>query len=291
VVGRIGHLAIDIGRQRLFVAEWGNNALEVIDLSTLKPLRRISGLVQPQGVAYLPKTDLVVVADGGDGTVRFFSGADFSPRGVVLLGDVADNVRVDPRNGHVLVGFGADQIAIIDPSKAAWLANIPLPAHPEGFGISLGTGRMFVNVPIAGKIVMVDLDSGTGASWTPPGLEGNFPMALDESGRAVIVAFRSPVRLATFNMLTGATIASTVTCGDSDDVFFDEKRRRIYVSCGEGSIDVIDRGPSWLSRAALITTSAGARTSLFVPELDRLYLAVPSSPESTAAIQIYRPGP
>ena len=200
-------------------------------------------------------------------------------------------MRVDPRNGHVLVGFGTNQIAIIDPSKPKWLANIPLPSHPEGFGVSLATGRMFVNAPIAGTIVMVDLASKTGASWIPRGLEGNFPMTLDETGRAVIVVFRSPARLATFNMMTGAMIATADTCGDSDDAFFDEKRRRIYVSCGVGLIDVIDRGSSELDRVALVTTSHGARTSLFVPELDRLYLAVPSSSKSKAAIQVYRPSP
>jgi len=59
-------------------------------------------------------------------------------------------------------------------------------AHPEGFGISVATGRMFVNVPVAGKIVMVDLASETGASWIPRGLEGNFPMALDETRRAIV---------------------------------------------------------------------------------------------------------
>src|SRR5260370_23936427 len=291
VSGRIDHLAVDIGRNRLFVAERGDNALDVIDLSTQKLLRRISGLVEPQGVAYLPDADLVVVANGGDGTVRFFSGADFSPHGVVTLGDDADNVRVDPRNGHVLVGFGTNRIAIIDPSKPKWLANIPLPSHPEGFGVSLATGRMFVNAPIAGKIVMVDLASKTGASWIPRGLEGNFPMTLDETGRAVIVVFRSPARLATFNMMTGAMIATADTCGDSHDAFFDEKRRRIYVSCGVGLIDVIDRGSSELDRVAHITTSLGARTSLFVPDLNRLYLAVLSSSNSKAAFHVYRPTP
>lgn len=291
VSGRIDHLAADIGRKRLFVAERGDDALDVIDLSTQKLLRRISGLAEPQGVAYLPEADLVVVANGGDGTVRFFSGADFSPHGIVTLGDDADNVRIDPRNGHVLVGFGSSQIAVIDPSKPEWLANIPLPSHPEGFGVSRGTGRMFVNTPIAGKIVMVDLASETGASWIPRGLEGNFPMILDETGRAVIVVFRSPARIATFNMMTGAMIATADTCGDSDDAFLDEKRRRIYVSCGVGLIDVIDRGPSKLNRVALIATSHGARTSLFVPELDRLYLAVPSNAKSKAAIQVYRPNP
>jgi hypothetical protein len=91
-------------------------------------------------------------------------------------------------------------------------------------------------------------------------------------------------------MMTGAATTSTDTCGDSDDVFFDEKRKHIYVSCGEGSIDVFDRGPA-LSRVARIPTSPGARTSLFVPELDRLYLAVRAGSTSGAAVEVYRPNP
>jgi YVTN family beta-propeller protein len=159
----IDHLAVDLVSKRLFVAEPGNNTLDVIDLSTQKVLRRISGLANPQGVAYLPEPGLIGIANGGDGTVRFFSGADFSVRGVVPLSDDADNVRVDPRSGHVLVGFGTNQIAIIDPTTPELLSNIPLPSHPEGFGLSPSTGRLFVNVPTAGKIVMVDdLASGTG---------------------------------------------------------------------------------------------------------------------------------
>jgi YVTN family beta-propeller protein len=111
VSGPIDHLAVDLVFKRLFVAELGNNTLDVIDLSTQKVLRRISGLAKPQGVAYLPEPGLIAVANGGDGTVRFFSGADFRARGVVPLSDDADNVRVDPRSGHVLVGFGTNQIA------------------------------------------------------------------------------------------------------------------------------------------------------------------------------------
>jgi hypothetical protein len=139
---------------------------------------------------------------------------------------------------------------------------------------------------------MVDLACETGASWMHRGPEGNFPMVLDEAGSAVIVVFRKPARLAIFNMMTGAPIGTADTCGDSEDVFFDEKRRRIYVICGAGLIDVIDRTSNELNRVALITTSAGARTSLFVPELDRFFfLAVLFSAKSKAAIQVYRPGP
>src|SRR5436189_5568988 len=53
VSGRIDHLAIDVKRQRLFVAEVGNNSLGVLDLAAGKVLRTIAGLSEPQGVAYV----------------------------------------------------------------------------------------------------------------------------------------------------------------------------------------------------------------------------------------------
>jgi hypothetical protein len=290
VSGRIDHLAVDLTGNRLFVAELGNNTLDVIDLTAQKVLHRISDLAEPQGVGYVPELGLIVVANGGDGKVRFFSGVDFSPRGVIPLSDDADNVLVDTPSGHVLVGFGTSQIAIIDPTKPELLSNIPLPSHPESFRLSSSTGHLFVNVPTAGKIVMVDdLRKGTGASWRTPGFAGNFPMALDEDNRAIIVVFRHPAKLATFDMMTGKEIGTADACGDSDDVFLDEKRNRIYASCGAGSLDVFERGPKNLNLVERIETVYGARTSLFVPELDRLYLAAPASSAAGAMIQIYRP--
>jgi hypothetical protein len=86
----------------------------------------------------------------------------------------------------------------------------------------------------------------------------------------------------------GTTVASAATCRDGDDVFVDAKRHRIYVSCGEGFIDVFteDQG---LQRIGRIPTAAGARTSLFVPALDRLFLAVRARSGQPAAIWVYRP--
>jgi DNA-binding beta-propeller fold protein YncE len=293
VAGRIDHLAVDLARKRLFVAEVGNNTLDAIDLATQKSVHRIAGLDEPQGVVYLPEPDLIAIGNGGDGAVRFYSGMDFSPRGVVSLGDDADNVRVDPRNGHIIVGYGSGGLAIIDPLKPAKLADIPLTGHPESFRLSLPNGRIFVNVARVGRITSIDLASGKPlANWSPRGLTANFPMSLDETRHAVIVVFRSPAKLALFDMTTGAAVASADTCGDSDDVFFDEKRGRIYVSCGAGFIDVFQREPAVLTRLMRLATTSGARTSLFVPELDRLFLAVRAGLiGSNASIQVYRPNP
>jgi hypothetical protein len=85
VTGRIDHMAIDLGRRRLFVAELGNNTVDVIDLASGKAAHRIQGLKEPQGIGYAPKADVIAIANAGDGSVRLFRGTDFAPLGTVAL--------------------------------------------------------------------------------------------------------------------------------------------------------------------------------------------------------------
>src|SRR5438128_4679363 len=135
VSGRIDHLSIDMKRQRLFVAELGNNSLGVVDLAAGKVLRRIDNLSEPQGVAYVPFADSVYVANAGDGSVRVLRGDDLAPIGRIELGDDADNVRVDAQHSRVLVGYGKGALAVIDPASRTKTADIRLKGHPEGFQI------------------------------------------------------------------------------------------------------------------------------------------------------------
>jgi DNA-binding beta-propeller fold protein YncE len=129
---RIDHLGIDIKRQRLLVAELGNNSLGVVDLAAGKVLRRIADLSEPQGVAYVPFADSVFVANAGDGSVRVLRGDDLTSIGRIELGDDADNVRVDTARNRVLVGYGKGALAVIDPASLSKTADIRLKAHPEG---------------------------------------------------------------------------------------------------------------------------------------------------------------
>lgn len=293
VAGRIDHMAVDLARNRLLVAELGNGTVDAVDIVGGRQVRRIAGLDEPQGVAYAPQADLVVVASAGDGSVRFFRGEDLAPAGSLALGSDADNVRVDPRTGNIIVGFGSGGLAIIDPAKRSKIGDIKLAAHPESFQLDPAGGRIFVNVPDAGHIAVVDLAASRQvATWTLPGLRANFPMAIDGAGTAVATAFRHPPKLAIVDTKAGAVTAELDTCGDTDDVFFDTKRRRIYVSCGQGTVDLFQGDANGYRRLARIETSSGARTSLFVPERDRLFVAARAGLlGSDAAILVFRPLP
>ena len=292
VRGRIDHLAADLGRKRLFVAELGNGSVGVVDLAAGKLLRRIGGLKEPQGVGYVPSVDALYAASRGDGSVRVFSGDDYAAAGRIDLGDDADNVRVDLATNTVFVGYGAGALAAIDPKTGKNTDDIRLAAHPEGFQLSASTNRIFVNVPERRAIVAIDRASGQQqASWPTPNARDNFPMTLDEANRRVIVVFRNPARLDVFAMTSGEKIAEQNTCGDSDDVFMDAKRNRVYVSCGDGSIDVFAVEGTSYRRLGRLSTVRGARTSLFIPAMDRLAVAVRANGREPAAIWVYRPRP
>ncbi len=291
VSGRIDHLGIDVKRQRLFVAELGNNSLGVVDLAAGKVLRRIAGLREPQGVAYAPFADSIYVANAGDGSVRVLRGEDLAVVGRVELGDDADNVRVDAQRSRVLIGYGKGALAVIDPASRIKTADLRLKGHPEGFQIDETGTQVFVNVPDARDIEVVDLATKASRSLPMEGLRSNFPMAIDHDAHRVLVVFRSPATLMALSSQDGRVAAKLETCGDADDVFVDAKRRRVYVSCGEGVIDVFEQREAGYGRLARVPTVSGARTSLFVPELDRLYVAARAQQNEPAAIWVVRPAP
>jgi hypothetical protein len=209
----------------------------------------------------------------------------------LTLGKDADNVRVGADSKRVYVGYGAGALAVIDPVTRTKVEEIPLPAHPESFQISNSTDQVFVNLPSTNSIAVLNRGSGRPQQrWSTGSNRGNFAMALDDENQRIIVVFRSPPKLRVLDMHDGAPVAERDTCGDVDDAFTDSKRQRIYVTCGEGFVDVFSARADY-TREARISTRSGARTSLFVPALDRLAVAVRASETAPAAIWIYRPLP
>jgi YVTN family beta-propeller protein len=291
VSGRIDHLGIDLKRQRLFVAELGNNSLGIVDLAAGKVTRTITGLSEPQGVAYVPFGDAIYVANGGDGSVWVLRGEDLASVGRIQLDDDADNVRVDTQRRRVLVGYGRGALAVIDPATQTKTADLCLKGHPESFQIDETGTQVFVNVPDAREIEVVDLAAENYRSWPTQGAGSNFPMAIDGETHRVLVAFRSPPTLMALSGQDGRILAKPEICGDADDVFVDSLRRRVYVSCGEGTVDVLEQDGAGYRRLAQVPTVSGARTSLFVPELDRLFVAARAGWSEPAAIWVFHPSP
>ncbi len=289
VEGRIDHLAFDKSTNRLYVAALGNNTVEVIDTKGGTHVKSVPGFREPQGIAAVTDAQLVAVADGQGEGLQLLNADDFRRRAMIRLGDDSDNVRYDAAAKRVYVGFGSGAIAAIDPAAGTVVAEAKLAGHPESFQLERSGSRIYVNVPTANHIAAIDRGSmKVVGTWPVTTARANFPMALDEAHHRVFIGCRRPAKVLVYDTSTGKEIASADIVGDTDDLFYDNTRQRLYVSGGEGFIDVLDvSGGNRLTRTAHMPTAAGARTSLFVPDLGRLYLAVPHRGNQKAEIRVF----
>jgi len=289
VEGRIDHMAVDVPGGRLFVAALGNNTVEVVDLQQGKRVHRISDLHEPQGVIFAPDHQRLFVANGEGGSVGIYDGVAYGKLGAISLSGDADNVRYDAAAGHLYVGYGKGGLAVVDVADGTEVGAIRLGGHPESFQLEHGGNRIFVNVPAEGQVAVVNRDTdAVVATWPLEGVRANFPMALDETEHRVFIGCRDPSRLLVYDTEAGREVERLAVDGDPDDVFLDTARKKVYVSCGAGYLDVFKRvPPDSCSLAARVPTAPGARTCLYVPELDRLYLAVPHRGAQRAEIRVY----
>src|SRR5229473_3101918 len=91
---------------------------------------------------------------------------ELAPSGRIDLKDDADNIRIDTAANRVYIGYGSGALAVIDAATQAKLADIALKAHPEGFQLDPASGRIYVNVPDARQIAVVDRAAGKQiAAW------------------------------------------------------------------------------------------------------------------------------
>jgi YVTN family beta-propeller protein len=290
VQGRFDHFAIDTQGRRLFLAALGNNTLEVIDLATGKRIQSVTGMSKPTGILYQPESNRIFVANGDDGTLKMVDGASYKITGSLGSLDDADNLRYDPKTKLAYLGYGEGALGVIDVSSGKEIAAVKLPKHPESFQLEKQGKRVFVNVPDAKQVAVIDREQRTVVeTWPMAKYQANFPMALDEANHRLFIGCRKPARLVVLDTSTGKPVTDLAISGDTDDLFYDAARKRIYLSCGEGYIDVIDqRNPDTYESRERIPTRPGARTSFFSPELKQFYLAVPQRGNQPAELRIYQ---
>jgi DNA-binding beta-propeller fold protein YncE len=289
VEGRIDHLALDSTGQKLFVAALGNNTVEVVDVQKGAHIKSVPGFREPQGIALALHANLIAVANGQGEGIQTIDATDYRTAAATALGEDADNVRYDATANRLYVGYGSGALAAISPGDGKVLGQAKLAGHPESFQLEQSGARIFVNVPDAGHIAVVDRSTMTVmTTWPVSGAAANYPMALDEANHRLFVGCRRPAKVLVYDTTSGREIGASDIVGDTDDLFYDAPRKRLYVTGGDGFIDVLEaRATATLTRVARINSAGGARTSLFVPEQGRLYLAVPHRGAQHAEIRAY----
>lgn len=281
---------VNLKDQVVYVAALGNNTLEVADLNSGKIIRSLTGLDEPQGVGYISQQQEIFVANGGNGDGYFYDAHRFTKTGSIHLGSDADDVRYDSVENRVYVGYGQGGMAIIDAKTHKLISNIKLPGHPESFQVDKKLNRLYVNIPDAKMVGVIDLKTASFvARWTKSNLTANFPMAVDPQLHRVFVGYRHPARLVVLDGRTGKDISTMAMAGDADDLYYNSKTSEIYASGGDGYLSVYQQqGQGTYKQVANMLTRKGARTSLFIPQQQLLVVAAPAGSSKPASLIVYK---
>jgi len=293
VEGRFDHMGVDAKSNRVLAAVYGNDSVEVLDVARGKRIQSIhAGFTKPQMAVYIPELNRMVVSNEGDGSCKIFDATTYKLVDTVKFPDDADQLRYDPATKRVYVGYGDGAIGMFDAATNKRIeSDFELGAHPESFQLEEKGPRIFVNLASVSQIAVIDRNTRKIDRWKLEGAGTNFPMALDEEHHRLFVAARRPARLLVLDTESGKAIASLPGAADTDDMWYDATRKRIYVPSGEGFIFVYQQIDSdRYERIAKIPSAIGARTSVYTGQVGKhnsLYLAVPGRSNKGAELWIY----
>ena len=294
VKGRIDHFAS--GKGRVFISALGNNTVEVINLFGGVVEHAITGVPNPQGVAFSPEANKLFVASA-QGKLYIYEGDSLNLITTLDFDGGADNLRYDAATKRVYVGCGDDEkngaIATVDAmTNQRTDEEYKIGGEPESFQLESSGPNIYLNIPDLKQIAVINRQTKQITRWPLTGLRKNFPMALDEADHRLFVGIREPARLAVFDTTSGRMIVALPSAEDTDDLYYDAEHKRIYVPGGEGLIYVFQMNdPDHYRLLAKIPTALGARTAGYFGRqkkgTHRFFLAVPARGGQSAEMRIY----
>jgi WD40 repeat protein len=302
VQGRLDHSAVDLKGKRLFVAALGDNqnTIEVIDLQANKRVSSIRGQSKPQGVFYSSDLKKLFVANGTDGTCKIFDTNTLKLIDSLAIGADADHVGYDPATKYLYVGVGdakSGALSVIDTRTNMHVEDIKTDARPGGIKFDKSGPQIFVTLAGATNLGIVDRKKRQQvATWPVTGVQGNVSLALDDKDHRLFAGSRNPPLLTVFDTTSGKQISQVEGIAGIDDLWYDARNRRIYASGGRGT-DVgfvyvyQQKSADQYELVSKVPTAASAGTSLWVPELNRLFVAAPASEKEDAGVLVFEPQP
>jgi YVTN family beta-propeller protein len=296
VTGKFDHFAIDIPGHRLFVAATGNHSVEVIDLTTDQVIESIKGLGKPHGLVWVGSTGSLYVADGSLRELRLYQGKPLTLVGKIALSDDTDDMVYDEADRLIFVGHGGTdaanpaKVAIVSTDPFSLVTNVPVATHPEALEIDPQSQRIFANIADSNEVAVIGVKTKElVSSWKLTKAADNVPLAFDPDHRLLFVGCRKPGTLLVLDAASGKELASASSAGQADDLFYDSALHRVYLISGAGEVDSyqIDAGNA-LSVLPAVRTAPAAKTALFVPTHNLLYVGVPGTSDHSGEVRVYK---
>jgi DNA-binding beta-propeller fold protein YncE len=296
--GDFDHFGLDRKGNRLFLAAEEHKTVEVFDLRTGARTHSIEGFAHPLMMVYLPESNQLVVTDGDDNAVHLVDCKKYRITKTIKLGQGVDHGVFNPVNKYYYVESGGGSsspthvLSIIDTKSFKHVGDVAgLPGSSnEGMVVDRAGKKLYVNLTGTDEVGVIDLDTRQlVAKWPLPDAHEAHAIILDEPNHRLFTAARKPAQFIVFDTDTGKVVTSLPCVGVNSDMSFDVSRKRIYVTGSETASVFEQRDADHYEHIADVPTAYRAKSSIFVPDLKRLYVAASGKgkPDAKLALQIY----
>jgi DNA-binding beta-propeller fold protein YncE len=296
--GDFDHFGLDLKGNRLFLAAEDKKTVEVFDLRTGNRIHSIEGFGHPLTMVYLPETDRLLVTNGDTDDVALVDCKEYKILDTLKLTKGVDHSALNPVNKYFYVENAATpdgkshSLAIIDSKSFKLIGQIPGLSGDsnEGMVIDRAGKKLYVNMTGSDEVGVIDLNTRQIiARWPLPDAHVAHAIMLDEPNHRLFTATRNPPRFIVFNSDTGKVVTSLPCVGVNSDMSLDVARKRIYIT-GSDTISVFaQRDADHYEHIAEVPSAFRAKSSIFVPQLNRLYVADSGKgkPDAKLALQIF----
>ena len=305
MTGTWDHLAGDAKSGRLFLTAQDEHAIDVLDVTNGKLLRRMTGAFnRPQGQYFIAQLKRLVTSNGRDGTVHFTNTDTYEVANTIQLSIGADLMQYDAKRNHLYIesggkdsNRGVGKISIVDATSGEVLGEIVTDYRAAAMAIEKTRPRLYVAIPALNQVLLVDTAKNEiVGKYDVPGRPGF--VGLDEKHHRLFVSTRkhpTSVVEPTFNVIDTESekrIATLPTIEDTSGIAYDAAHCRVYTTGLSGFVHAIQQdGPNNYQTISRFPTGPHAGTSYFMPERNRFFVAVPPHESRKAEVWVFEPLP
>ena len=269
------YVYIDQPNHRLYASH--GTAVNVVDLTTEKPVGMISGMKGVHGIAIVNELNRGFISDGKANAVVVFDSKTLTiVKTIPVSGKGPDGIIYDPFSKRIFTFEGDSNAAVaVDPNTMEQVGTVSLSGAPE-FGVSDGKGLIYDNLEDKSKLAVIDaktLKEIKSYSLAPCG--GPTGLAIDAKNQRLFTVCRENKGMSVVDISSGKVIQTLPIGTGVDAVVYDAVNQLIMVSNGDGTATIFKQNDAdHYAFVQTLTTQYHAKTMAFDPGTHKLYFPV-----------------